>query len=248
MSLIKFVSMTIDGGKKGVELPDVKTVIVKGKLKEHFLYVVESLLAMDTSGYYGQVDKQTGSNYKELDEEVYMLFQDGGIRSENQLVQVTGVVPNTHVIRYTGAGETFRSFYMEPGLSTYSSVYTDMRKYSHVIPDAKWFRLIAMVNDLLGFEFVSLDTEGLHFAPRADCWISVEGQKFVYLLMAESYLTPDGYKRVLLLSDIPYLEKEAQIKLLRRLSDIPGFGVTLSTAVVEFTDITAGSSISFLSV
>lgn len=248
MSLIKHVSMTIDGGKKSMELSDARTIIVRGRMKEHFLYVVESLLAMDTSGYYGEIDKQAGANYKDIEDEAFVLFQDGGIRSVDKVVQTSGVVPSTHVIRYTGADEKFRSFYMEQGLSTYSTVYTDMRKYSHVISDAKWFRLLAMVNDLLGFEFVTADDGELAFHPMNGFPVSPDGQKFIYLLMAECYLTPEKYRRVLLLSDIPYLTTELQIKFLKRLGDIPGHGVTFSTSKVEFTDIQERDSISFLSV
>lgn len=249
MPLIKFVSMSIEGGKKGVELPDANTIIVRGRLKDHFLYTVESLLGMDTTGYYGELDKQSGAEYSSIDDETYLLFSgDGGIMFKDRSVQTRGVVPNTHVIRYVGADANFRSFYMEQGLSTYSTVYTDMRKFSHVIIDAKWLRLISTVNNLLGFEFVSLSDGALHFSPKSDMPISEDGQKFVYMLMAESYLTPDGYKRVLLLADIPFLDKEAQLKLFKRLSDIAGFGLILTTADLDFTDISEGTSISFLSV
>ena len=249
MSILKMVSMTVDGHVVSHEIPGKKTVFVRGRLAEHFLYVIESLLAMDVSGYYGELDKQAGVGYKELEGENFVLFNDGCIKSVDKVVQTTGIVPKTHVIRYNGVGSDFRSFYLEPGLSTYSTVYTDMRDYSHVIDDAKWVRLIATVNDLLGFEFVRLDNEKLLFNPVDGHKISVDGQKFAYMLMAESYLTPsDTYRRILLLSDIPYFDKETQLKLLHRLGTIPGLSLILSTAKVDFADIKEGSSITFLSV
>lgn len=243
MSLIKFVSMSVDGGKKGVEVPDVKTVIIRGRLKNRFLNVVESLLAMDVSGYNAQLDGQ-----ESIDDEAYILFKDGGIRAKDGVAELQGVVPPTHVIRYAGSGDKFRSFYLSPTLSTYSPVYTDMRKYSHVIVDSRWYRLISIVNDLLNFEFVRLEDGNLSFSPRSDMPVSVEGQKFVYMLMAECYLTPENFKRVLLLSDIPSLDTATQLKLFQRLGVIPGFGVIFSAAGVEFTDVKEGTSISFLSV
>lgn len=246
MPLIKSVSMTVDGSKVAKELPDVRTVVVKGKLKEHFLYTIESLLAMDTSGYYGAIDGK--ASYRDLDGEHYLLFRDGssGIRSMDKVCQTTGVVPSTHVIRYTGDDIKFRSFYMEQGLSSYSSVYTDMRKYSHAITDAQWCRLIMLVDNLLGFEFVVFEDGALRFNPQDGMPLSAEAQKFIYMIMAECYLTPPNYKRVLLLSDIPYLDNQMQIKLFKRLGELPGFGITLTTADIGFTDIQERDSISFL--
>ena len=249
MSLIKMVGMEVDGSHISAEIPAKKVVFVKGRFREHFLYAVESLLARDFSGYYGELDKQVGKSYHELDGEYYLLFNDGAIQARDKAVQVTGVVPSTHVIRYNGVDDKFRSFCLSQGLTTYSTVYTDMRNYSHAIDDAKWIRLMMTVNDLLGFNFVQLIDDKLQFCPRAEHHVSPAGQKFMYMLMAECYLTPpDVLRRVLLLSDIPYLDKEMQIKFIKKLSDIPGLSLILSTAAVDFTDIKEGTSMSFLSV
>lgn len=246
MSLIKVVGMNVDGSDLSFELPDAKVIFLRGRLKEHFLYVMESLLSMDASGYYGELDCHEQAD---LSGGAFMLFSGGGaVKSKDKFVEATGLIPPTHVIRYTGKGQTFRSFYMERGLSTYSPVYTDMRRYSHAIDDAKWIRLIGVVNNLLGFEFVRLIDGRLDFHPKAGLPISQEGQKFVYMLMAECYLTPDKYKRVLLLSDIPYLDRQDELRLIQRLSYINGHLLALSTAGVDFSDIKPGSSISFLSV
>lgn len=248
MSVIKYVGMQVDGGDVGVEFPNKRALFVRGKLNEHFLYVVESLLARDTTGYYSELDSHAGKSYKDIDGELLMLFNDGAIRSSERVIQVTGVLPSIHVVRYIGVGNTFRSFYLESSLSTYSTVYTDMRKYSHIIDDAKWVRLIAVVNDLLGFEFVSLDESGLHFSPSEGHHFSVEAQKFIYMLMAECYLTPDGFRRILLLSDIPFLEKSDEVKFINKLCDIPGGSLALSTAWVSADDIEPYKSMSFLGV
>lgn len=249
MSLIRMVGFEVDGSPVSVEIPSKKTVFVRGRLREHFLYVVESLLARDVTGYYGELDMQAGKHYRDLDGELFLLFNDGGIQARDKVVQVNGIVPSTHVIRYIGVDDKFRSFCLEQGLTTYSTVYTDMRDYSHVINDAKWVRLVMTVNDLLGFEFAVLEDGHLRFNPLEGHAVSPEGQKFMYMLMAECYLTPANVaRRVLLLSDIPYLDKELQLKFLKKLSDIPGLSLILSTADVDFTDIKEGSSISFLSV
>lgn len=248
MSLIKYVGMQIDGGDVGVEFPNKTILFVRGRLNEHFLYVMESLLARDTSGYYSDLDSHAGKLYSDIDGHLVMLFNDGAIQSNERVIQVSGVLPSIHVVRYIGVGTTFRSFHLESSLSTYSTVYSDMRKYSHVIDDAKWVRLISVVNDLLGFEFVKLEDEKLSFSPSADCKFSIEAQKFVYMLMAECYLTPDGFRRILLLSDIPFLEKEDEVKFINKLCAIPGASLTLSTSEVGTSDIEPYNSMSFLSV
>lgn len=249
MSVIKFASFQdADGGLIGVELPNKKTIFVRGKLSEHFLYVVESMLARDTSGYYGKLDGSAGKSYQDVDGEMCLLFNDGAIRSNERVIQVNGALPSTHVIRYTGVDSTFRSFLLENSLTTHSPVYSDMRKYSHIIDDAKWVRLIAVVNNLLGFEFAKLSDGSLSFSPRTDCHFTVEAQKFMYMLMAECYLTPDGFSRILLLSDMPFLEKEDEIKFISCLGTIPYHSLTLSTSRASMDDIQAYESMSLISV
>lgn len=245
MSFIKSAKV---GSGINCEFPDKKIIFVRGKSREQLLYVVESLLAMDMSGYYAELDKRAGREYTGVGDDVYLMFNDGAITASGGVVQLQGLIPKTHVIRYIGVDTQFRSFYLEQNLQSYSSVYTDMRKYSKVIDDAKWFRLITTVNDLLGFTFVELEDDELKFHPSEECAISTDGQKLIYMLMAESYLTPEGYKRVMLISDIPYLEKDMELKLIKRLGAITGLSLILSTADVEFSDIANEQAMTILTV
>lgn len=248
MSLIKVVGFQVDGHEVSFELSQKKTIYVKGQYREHIMYIMESLLARDGSGYYWDLDTRRDAKYKEVEGKSYILFNDGGIMCQDKVVQVNGLVPNIHVIRYTGQDYTFRSFYLQNGLSEYSPIYTDMRKYSHVFDDAKWVRLMVTLNDLLGFEFVRRVGDELQFSPNEASEIPVKCQEFMYMLMAECYLTPGGtYSRVLLLSVIPGMPKTIQQKFIQRLGEIPGATLTMSSAPMEITDIKDGTSITFLS-
>lgn len=246
MSLLKSISTEINGRKAQVTFPDKKSIVLKGQNALHMLFVVESLLAQDLSGYYSEVDKKDGFNYGDIEGLSSLTFNDGAIFGKDNMCKAQGILPNIHVIRCLGT--TFRSFYLSQELSGYSTVYNDMRHYSHIIQDAQWIRLLALVNNIVGFEMVSMKNGDLSFSFMDNYGISVEGQQIIYLLMAECFLTPDNYSRVLLIPNMSCLDNQTQIRFLEVLDDIKGHTLTLSTASIQPSELSESSCISFLNV
>ena len=72
--------------------------------------------------------------------------------------------------------------------------------------------------------------------------------QIIYMLIAECFLTPKGYHRVLLLPNISYLSKEVQLNLLEVLDNIKGHSLTLSTAGVDVLDISGRRAITVLNI
>lgn len=248
MSLLKKVSTVISGQTVEVNLPDKKTILLRGRNSLQVIFIIESLLRQDFTDYFRTLDKQFGYDYSEPEGTSYIRFNDGIIMGKDKAIQIQGQVPNIHVVRYLGSCNKIRSSYMSETMNTQANTEVDMTKYSHIIFDSQWIRLIASVNSILGFEFVKLENEQLQFNFDNTKEIGVEGQEIIYLLIAECTLTPEGYSRVLLLPNIPYLSPKTQVKLLEVLDNFRGHTLTLSLANIQPSDLSASSIISFLNV
>lgn len=247
MSLIKGITMEISGRSVQVALPDKKTIILRGMHTLHILHILECLLAQDFTGYYDDTDKQYGFNYEKIEGVSSVVFNNGAILSKDSIVQTQGVVPNIHVIRYL-KGYTFRSFYLSSDLNTNSSLYTDLTKYSNSLQDIQWVRLITLVNNLVDFEFVKLENKNLYFDFDTDTAISDDGLKLIYSIIAECFLTPQGYSRVLLLPSMNVLSKDMQVKLMEILDNIKGHTLTLSLVDISPSEFRGTNAVAFLNV
>lgn len=247
MSLLKSLNTEVNNRALQVNFPDKKSLILRGTNALQVIHIVECLLSQDFTGYYAELDKKYGFRYDNVYGLSSLVFNAGAILGKNKETQVQGVVPNIHTIRYLGC-YTIRSFYLTNVAGTYAPLYNNMTRYSHVIQDIRWVRLLALVNNVVGFELVKLENEQLKFNFVENGEIGVDGQKLIYSLIAECFLTPDGYSRVLLLPDMNILPKNIQVRFLELLDDINGHTLTLSTANIIPSDIKTTSIISFLNV
>lgn len=245
MSLLKTIQTCVSGFDIKVNLPEKKTVILKGNSALHLLHITEVLLARDFTGYYWEKDKDYGFNYLPVDGMSYIEFNGGTIFGKDKIIQIQGAIPNIHVIRYL-SGSNIRSFYTTEDSGNFQPIYTDMTKYSNIIPDSQWIRFITIANDIIGHEVYKFEDNNITHKFLEDINIPVEGQELIYLLLAECFLTPEGYHRVLLLPNIEYLSLDRQIRLLEVLDDFKGHTLTLSTANIDIKDISESSSLSFL--
>lgn len=248
MSLVKGIELGVSHKKIKLELPKKKTIILRGSVSETILYVVESLLSNDFTGYNFELDRQYGFNYDRITGECCVNFNEGVIRGRHKTVSIKGEIPKIHCIRYLGACNQLRSFVLAYNSPNFDLVTTDTRKYSPIIDDVYWNRLVGLTNSVIGAEVVTFKDKKLDFKFLEDYPITVEGQQIIYMLIAECFLTPKGYHRVLLLPNIPYLSKEVQLNLLEVLDNIKGHSLTLSTAEVDVLDISGRRAITALNI
>lgn len=220
-----------------VNVPDRRTVILRGRLNLQVMFVVESLLSNDLTGYYVDKDKEYGYRYEDIKGVSRLIFQDGTISGINSSVSSEGLIPKIHCIRYLGNGHNkLRSFLLSDDAS-FSPVYTNLIKYSNKLSDKQWFRLFGMANSVVDYEMCKLEQGELQFDFDYDCDIDVDGRKIIYMLLSECFLTPKGYKRVLILPDISCLYPDVQLKLLSVLDNIGGHMITLSSARLQPADL-----------
>ena len=243
--LIKGVKTEVNGNLLSVPFPDKKTIILRGSNGLQILHIVESLLSNDFTGYYFEADKQYGFYYKPVTGMSQLAFNDGSIYGKDKAIHTQGVIPKIHCIRYLGKSNKIRSFVISNDLQ-YSELYVDTTKYSTALTVAQWMRLISLINKVVGFEMVTLEDEQLSIQFREDYEIPVEGQQIIYMLIAECFVTPQGYSRVLLLPDIPYLSGKVQAELLETIDNINGHTLTLSSGSVQLSDFSPNSIVSYL--
>lgn len=229
-----------------VNFPDKKSIILKGQNNLHLLYVIEMLLSSDYTGYYKDLDKNYGYMYKNVTGMSQLAFTNGSIIGKDNKIYINGQVPNLHCIRYLKNGE-FRSFLFSEDVG-YCELYNDMTKYSTIVPDNSWIRLCTLVNNLIGYEVVVLDNRQLKFNWGTNIEFSIEAQKFIYMIISECFLTPNGYLRVLLLPDIDILSSKQQVKLIECLDNIKGHEMCISSGNISFSDIDENSVVTFVNV
>lgn len=219
---IKKLSTFIDNRMMNIDFQGYKYVNLSGakENKDTVLYTLERFLARDFGSYYNDIDEIIGVNYKEVNGSSTLQYISGiSVYSDTKLSQ-RGTLPSLHCIRYVGKNRV-RSFIIDSEFSN-EFIGCDMTRFSSVLSDSKWNRLVTLANSLVGYNFVTLDIKSrkLKFnIHQFNDW-SEEGIKFVYLILSESMLTPDKYTRVTLLSDIDIISDEQVSKLLKTLGSI----------------------------
>lgn len=244
--LIKRIKTYINGNELVFNVPNKKSIVLRGSNGLQVIYVLESLLSGDTGHYNFDLDKQYGFNYQQLGVMHEVQFNDGIITGMDRVVHTSGRIPRVHVIRYL-SGVVFRSFLMADG-SDAVSISQDMMHYSKAVPEALWQRIFIVTNRLLGFQYVARGNEGLEFRVSDDCGWSQEAQCLAYILIAECCLTPEGYHRVLLLPDIKCMTGKQQASLIETLDNIQGHSLCLSCGTITYDDLASDSCLSFVSV
>ena len=242
---IQGLKTEINGKLLSLKFPDKKSIILRGTNNVQIIYIMECLLSNDFTGYYKDLDRKYGYDYKDIGTSD-LIFDEGRLQGKDKVISTWGKTPNIHCIRYLRNGN-FRSFLCSGDIA-FSELYTNMTEYSNVIPYTSWLRLCSMVNSFIESNIVDIVNNKLIFNWDENCEYSIEAQKFIYCIIAECFLTPKGYYRVLLLPDIELLNKSSQIKLIEYLDNIVGHKMTLSTVDVQFNDLSESSTVSLLNV
>ncbi len=244
--LIKRVRTYVNNKELVFNIPDKKSIILRGSNGLQVIFVLESLLSGDTGFYRFDLDKSYGFNYSPVTGLSEVLFNSGVITGMDRIVHKDGVIPRLHVIRYLN-GSIIRSFLMS-GKADTSCVSTDMCVYTKAVAEDIWQRVFLITNDILGFPYVTVVNGVLQFNSQEGTYWGIDSQMLVYLLVAECCLTPEGYHRVLLLPDISFLDGRHQALLIEHLDNIRGHSLCLSCGSISYDDISSDSVLSFINV
>lgn len=236
---IKKLSTFFDNRLVNIDLQGNKLVCLSGakENKDSIIHIFERFLARDFGGYYTNIDSNLGVKYKSIEGSSSLQFINGISLYLEDKFQIRGTLPNIHCIRYAGK-DRIRSFLLSSNDEA-KCIGCNMVKFSSIISDSKWNRLVTLFNKLIGYKAANLDMKArkLYFDIHSYNDWTEESIKFVYLVLAESMLTPDNYTRVTLLSELNLLNNRQVSEFIKTLSSISRnelilFSNTISTDII----------------
>lgn len=239
--MLKSISLKYSDGKEYLfDFKAHKSLILYGTHALDILYSLESILTAELSNNISVKDKVYKINYSNISD-IYLQFMNDSfmIMTSGTLIK-RGNIPQVHVIRYSGNGN-IRS-YDFTARNVASKIQYNLFEYSSVMSETQWLRLISVVNMYLDFKFVDLVDNELRFTLDDSKGYNLEECKFVYMLFGELFLTR-GMDQIVLLSDIEFMTKEHQVKLISYLSSILRVNSVVSTMNIDYTDISKTNNI-----
>lgn len=232
----------VGGTFKSIELPNSRSVVMLGddKVKDSVMGLVKSMLGCDYIGVLSEnfdIDTFTSSSS--------LIFDSGELFLRDKAVATKGKVPRLHYIEYTG-GDSIESFLVTMSTDD-TNLGVDLTKYSNIISQDKWLRLIALTNSVVGFEFVSLHNDNLVFSFDTS-YMSESALKVTYLLVAESFVTPSGYTRLVCIRDKGDFSNKELGKLIEVLDNIRNLERVICTVNLVKEDFSSNSKVSFVDI
>lgn len=218
---LKSISAFHGGKLIQLDLPDKKSIVLEGSSKDYLLSLIKALLGVDYGGYMSDSweDKDILTN------NAYMKFTNGSVYCKEGYVMLDGNVPLTHCV-YARKEGGIDSFLLTQGTGS-KPLDFDMTKYTDGISQQDWLRLKELINRFAGFEFMQIRNKELYFNE-----VNAELET-AYLLMAESFLTPENYLRVVLIPELECFTPDRMFEFVELLDNIHRLEVVLVSADVN---------------
>ena len=233
--MLKTISIKYSDGKEySFDFKAHKSLILYGSRALDILYSLESVLTSELGNNISTKDQVYQINYSSISD-IHLQFQNDSfiIMSSGALIK-RGDIPKVHTIRYSGNGNIRSYIFSESNVQ--SKIQTNVFQYSSVMTETQWLRFISAVNMYLDFEFVKLIDNELQFITNETTEFNIEECKFVYMLFGELFLTR-GINQIVLLSNIEFMTKEHQIKLISYLTNILRVSLVVSAMNIDYSDI-----------
>lgn len=223
-----------------IELPDKKSIVLNGTKKE-CTYILDLLRTMLGVDYNDNLRYLENRSEDVLKNNASIRFTTGSILLKDGTITIHGRVPYLHVVMVDNSGD-INSFLVSQSASPIG-LATDMTKYNTEIEHTDWIRLLELFNRYAGFDCCTLveladSTYKLEFT---DLTPELET---VYLLMSESFLTPQDYLRIVLLPDIKGVTPERMFELIELVDNINKLEMIISSADVEIKGNTVVTNVS----
>lgn len=238
----KQITTNLNGNFVNIMLPDKKSIVLKGDkdTKDCVLDVIKAILGCDYTGVMSE-----NFNRNLFMSSSSLVFTNGELFIKDKAVVRKGKVPRLHYVEYAG-GITIQSFLVTESTEN-TLIGFDLTEYTPLISSEMWLRLITMVNRVVGFEFVSLTNETLSFNFDTSI-MSEDALKVIYLLIAESFTTPEDYLRLVVIRDFGCIDKNKMGELIEVLDNIRGLEMVICTADIQPDSLSKNSIVTFVSI
>lgn len=225
-----------------------RAVIIKGANKINLIHEFEKVLTKDITGYCSNLDSNVGEEFNEAQGISSITYENGVTYLDNdkKVVKSTGKTPNIHCIRFIEESNELRSCTISTTSKNIESIAHNMVRYSVIIDNNKWVRLCTLVNKVIGYTFVKVENNELVFDYNTNTALTDKQKEMIYIIIAECFLTPEGFERVILLTNMEGYPKSVVIKLIETLTRIKDNNLVLCTYDLKISDITDNLSIKLL--
>lgn len=243
--LIRQLTTALDLKFINLSFEDSKVVLLSGANGEQILFTMECLLANDFTPQYAQQDVAQGYAYTPFSGlSSLQIGSDGGIiLGTNLTVQKRGKMPQIFCVRSVGTAYT-RCFLISD--EDFKANLSD--KLSASEERGKVERLITTYNEFVGYRALSILNDTVTFYLKETDKLTVELQKYIYVLFESILKTPVGYKTVVLLSYIDELSDEDHARLIEMLCTFACVDCIFTTADIGVDDFSDSSQVSVVNV
>lgn len=243
---MQFKSIHAMRGKRpiGIILPDKKSIVLSGRRDDAY-YLFDMMRVSFGMDYNDNLGVYRYKSEEILKNESCLRFTGGMISIKNGAVSLEGKVPQIHVVQVM-EDYSIRS-YLVSNRTSIKDLDNDMTKYSSVIQYKDWLRLVELFNRFAEYECAVLTHVGSSDEDESYS-LSFNGitkeLQTGWLLMAESFLTPKDYLRVVLIPELDSFSAKDMFRLIDVTDNISRLEMVFTCSDV---DIEPGSVITEVS-
>lgn len=232
----------IRGGRViSITLPDKKSIVFCGSTNDNY-YVMDLMRVMFGVDYNDNLGHLKYRAEEILKNNASLRFTTGSIYINKGSVRIDGRIPYLHIVQPDNHGG-IRSYLVSQSVSV-KDLDVDMTHYNESIPHTDWIRLAELFNRYAERECVEIIEVGTNEsgAPIYELRFNdiTEELQTVWLLMSESFLTPQNYLRIVLLPELDGFDGDSMFRLIDLVDNISRLEMVITTAEVN---IKAGSVI-----
>ena len=238
--LFKQLKCNLNDRTVSIDFKEGSCQIINSSYILEIMHILETLIIGDSVGYLQDYDRSLGCYYSNNDESELIFSNNSSVRIFNRKVFFNGEIPKIHCVRHISNAKIRSSLLNGSIIEEPTNV--DMTKYSNAITDQQWLRCISLMNQLIGSDIVDLSSNrtllrNSFYRGMARDDINLDVQKFIYTIVAECFLTPDGYKRLVLLPRLEFLGTRLALDLIKTLGKISKHELLISDLKVTTKDI-----------
>ena len=216
-----FKHLRADLGKQkiNIDFREEKNQTLNSAYVLDVMHCLESLIIGDTVGYLQDYDRQYNCYYSKNEDSELSFDNNSSIKIANRRIYFNGTTPSIHCVRHIGNGE-IRSTLLNNNIADAPNSVA-MYRYSDALTKNQWVRCIEIVNSIIGADIVMLNSnKDLIFDFKSDYEYSIQAQQFIYTIVAECFLTPENYKRLVLLPKLDFLTTRQSLNLIKALGKL----------------------------
>lgn len=241
----KGITTQVGGRLINIELPDTKSIALTGDNQscDFILDVIRSLLTCD---YTNELEVFGGQNTV-FKTRSTLTFTNGTVSVKNKSVIIDGKIPKLHILDVDEFGG-LASVIMSDSIDIRNSVGIDTTNLKFLrtqLADIQVRRLVELMNRYAGYDAISIGVDELKFNFEPE---NASRLQVAYMTLAESFLTPDNFLRIVLLHNCSFFDEIELAKFVELLDNVPKLEMLFVSGKIDSSSLSANSVVKFVNV